>query len=553
MPLAASLIIFGAIAWAQDTADQIEDRFERDRQPLSQRGQAIPEFDPLNPPPAAAGITFRLGTVNLVGNTVLSDGDLRQLFGSAEGKNISVTDVFVLANRITAFYGAQGFPLSRAIVPAQEIGASGSITIRVVEGFVDQAVVDEEAEPNSLLQGHARRLESERPISNKTLERELLLADDLPGISVGSVLSRSEESLGGTTVFLDVAEEPLFYWNFTLDNRGSDAVGPWQADVQLTFNNLIHQNSRTEFRIVNSSLNKELIFGTVEHTAVLNDLGTTVSGSLKHSQSEPGTPIFKAIELETEATTTAFEARHPWIRGRNKNLEIYAGLEARDSETQSLGTPISSDKIRSFRFGLDFDNKDKSGGLNTASIELSKGLSAVGAKANDDPLNSREFGLVDYTKATLEVSRTQQLGALSPDLANWSIHGAALGQFTSDPLLSSEECSIGGEDFGRAFDSSTLSGDRCGALSVEVRRQMAGNGVFKNLQLYGFYDLGSVSNIDPGGPIGSVSLASTGLGARFGFTDRHSGSIEITKQLRNSGGGIDDSTPRLFVSFKGEF
>ena len=82
---------------------------------------------------------------------------------------------------------------------------------------------------------------------------------------------------------------------------------------------------------------------------------------------------------------------------------------------------------------------------------------------------------------------------------------------------------------------------------------MPSTGVFDSLQLYSFYDLGSVTNVDPGGPTGSVSLASTGLGARFGIMDRYFGSVEITKQLRNSGGGIDDSSPRLFVSLTGEF
>ena len=549
--LTAILLSSGG-AFAQQINDTIENRFDEPRAPLSQAGRIIPAFDPLATPPAASGITFRLSDIAVVGNTAISDEDLRMLYAASLGTEISVGELFSIANDITALYGQRGYPLSRAIVPAQEIGGQGVVRLQVIEGYVDKVIVEGAAAKNPLVQQHGRKITGERPISNQTLERHLLLANDLPGISVESVL-RSGEAVGGTTVILQTEPEKPFQFSITADNRGSEAVGPLQLDAKLVFANLIAPNSETSLRFVNAAASKELLYLTAEQRFVLNSEGTELSFGLQRSNSEPGTQIFKNIELEASATTAFLTLTHPLIRSRTKNLEVHGTFEARNSETLSLGLPLSQDRVRSLRFGFDFDNTDKVGGLNTVSVEISKGLSKLGASDVGDPLKSRQFGEINYSKVNLDMSRTQQLGALSPELSSWSVYGQLTAQLTSDPLLSSEECGIGGTEYGRAFDSSTISGDRCFAGSLEVRYRASNPGIFDSLQLYGFYEAGSVSNLDADALPGTNTLASAGLGARFAFMERYSGSIELAKQVRNTSGGINNSSPRVFFSLSGEF
>ena len=548
--VATFLSIGGAVA--QQINDTIEDRFNEPRVPLSKGGRFIPAFDPLGAPPAAAGITFRLNDIAVVGNTAISDEDLKTLYAASIGTDISVGQLFAIANNITALYGQRGYPLSRTIVPAQEIDGKGVVRLQVIEGYVDKVVVEGNGAKNPLVQHHGEKITEERPISNGTLERHLLLADDLPGISAKSVL-RSGEAVGGTTVVLQTEQEKPFRFSVTADNRGSEAVGPLQLDAKLVFANIIAPNSETSLRLVNAAASKELLYLTAEQRFVLNSEGTELSFGLERSKSQPGTQIFQDIELESSAITAFLTVSHPLIRSRSKNLEVYGTLEARNSETLSLGLPLSEDNVRSLRFGFDFDNTDKVGGLNTVSVEISKGLSGFGASDNGDPLKSRQFGVVNYGKLNLDLSRTQQLGALSTDLSSWSVYGQLTAQLTGDPLLSSEECGIGGTDYGRAFDSSTLSGDRCFAGSLEVRYQTANPGVFDSLQLYGYYETGSASNLDADAPQGSDTLLSAGLGARFAFKERYSGSVELAKQVRNTAGAIDDASPRVFFSISGEF
>lgn len=542
----------GGAALAQPTAGQIEKQFAVPRKPLSKPGRAIPKFDPLLPPPAAAKISFRLKHVDIIGNTVLSTAALSSAYQGLIGKKVSVSQVFGIANAITSLYGKHGYSLSRAIVPAQQIDGTGTVRIRVVQGFVDHVRIAGKAPPNKLIEAHARKIEADRPIRNSTLERYLLLSNDLPGVTVHSVLKKSPKTFGATTVILDAEPTKPFSGTFSLDNRGSNAVGPLELDLGLSYANLIGKNSKTSLRLVNASLDRELYYLTLKHKMVLNSEGLTLSFGVRASKSHPGTLTYTKIDLVTSATTTFAELRYPVIRTRNLNLQAYGALDIQNEQTYALGAPLSRDRLRVLRFGLDFDQSDRYGGLEAISAQVSKGLSGLGATGNGDPLNLPTNGRVDFTKLTLDVSRTQQLGAFDPKLSAWALNIKAMAQLTGDPLLTSEQCSLGGSQYGRAFDASTISGDRCVAASFEARYDVPHPAQLNSLEFFSYYDVGKVSDVHPLSAPTSANIASAGLGARFAFLKRYSASIEVDKQLRNTLAALDPS-PRLFVSLSGRF
>lgn len=535
---------------SQATVEQVETRFDERRAPLSAPGRIIPAYDPLEVPSAASAVLFILGGITLIGNTAITDVEILPFYRDLLNQEIPVSTIFALANRITGYYGERGYPLSRALIPAQDIGPDGVVVVRIVEGFVDRVVSDnDEFDRNAILQGHAVRLTQDRPITSAVIERQLLLSDDLPGLGVRSVLRRSDEVQGASTIVLDIDEEPPIRYSFNVDNRGTDSIGPFQAEASVSVSNLFHSNSQTRLRFANASASRELLFLELNHDAVLSSSGLRLLLGVRGSRALPGGENFRAIELESKSTTAFAELRFPAIRSRSQNLELFGRIEARNAETSALGSLLSRDRVRTVGFGLDYDRSDELGGLNSFSLAVRKGLSGLGANSNDDPLNSRANGQVDYLTATLDLSRNQRLGAISEDLASWSVFGQIRAQATGTPLLSSEECSLGGSEIGRAFDPSTLSGDRCVAGLVELRYQVDRAGFWDDLQLYGFADAGSVSDI--GGE--SSFLSSAGLGARFGLMDNYRGSIEVSRQMQNTGGGIDTKSPRLFVSFSGEF
>jgi hemolysin activation/secretion protein len=97
---------------------------------------------------------------------------------------VTLQTVYDIAAKITAKYGADGYVLSRAVVPPQELSPQGAtVRIQIVEGYVDRVEW-----PATLSHYHdffsyyANKIIAERPTNIRTLERYLLLAGDLPGL-----------------------------------------------------------------------------------------------------------------------------------------------------------------------------------------------------------------------------------------------------------------------------------------------------------------------------------------------------------------------------------
>ena len=544
------------LAQSAPDASQLERQFEATPEPKSQAGNFIPEFDPLTAPDIANSLQFTLQGANIEGSTVFDDAQFQTLYADKIGQQISVADIYALANTITKLYADAGYSLSRAIVPQQEIDENGGvIRLQVIEGYIEDVVIEGELHDRRDFFGYFKQqITAERPIRSQTLERYTLLADDLPGTVVKSTLRRSPERTGAVTLILQVEDKTLG-GSVTVDNRGTDAVGPIQVNGQYTIGNALGLLGETRLQIVNSGFGQELVFGSIQHDMQLHPEGTYLTLEAKRSESEPGTSALRAIDLESESTTASVTITHPFIRSRQTNLSAYAKAEIRESESLTLGATSSKDSIRSGRIGARFDHSDAYQGSNFVGLEVSQGIEGLGSSKNGDLDNSRANGQVDYTKATLDISRTQGLGFFHPALAPLQLHVAATGQWSKDALLSSEECSLGGASFGRAYDSSEITGDHCLAGSIEFRFNPKVEAPFRYLQPYAFYDIGGVWNINRIDPtdIESASLASAGLGVRFGVWEYFSGSLEVSKPLTRIVANEGNDDIRVFFSLTGRF
>ena len=148
-----------------------------------------------------------------------------------------------LARRITAKYGADGYVLSRAIVPPQQLDPKGAVLqIRVIEGWIDKVEW-----PQNLLRyrdffsDYATRITAQRPVNIRTIERYLLLGNDLPGLKFSTSLRPADNEVGASTLVVEVTEKPLDV-TARVDNRGTAARGPYQFLTAAAINNVLHQH-----------------------------------------------------------------------------------------------------------------------------------------------------------------------------------------------------------------------------------------------------------------------------------------------------------------------
>lgn len=515
----------------------------------------VPAVDAPEPgaaPDGAEAIRFVLEGVTAEGATVYPPEDLADLWADRLGTSVSLADLHAIAGAVTARYRADGWILSQAVVPAQTI-EGGRIRLQVVEGFV--AAVDVRGAPRGggdRIAALAAPILAARPLHGATLERSLLLMNDLPGLTVRGVLAPAEGVPGGARLDL-LIEERRFDIRAQLDNRGTDLLGPYQTSVAVGLNSLMLTNERIDLQAVaagDPEDGRELAYGSASIRLPVGHAGTIAAFAGSLSRTAPGGPL-APLDVEGQAWSLTVSASHPVIRSRVENLYLSAQLDLTESETEIFGsTRLSRDRLTVLRASALWNRADALGGVTVAEVIASRGIEALGASDAGDPTLSRAAGRPDFLTVRGTVSRLQGLGPLHEDL---SLLVAATGQRADGALLAAEEFGLGGEIFGRGFDPSEVTGDDGLAVRVELRwtgegpggdrrgrdRQaggdLLGGGIASALdgwQIYGFADAGRVWNRDPAtGDPTHQSLVSAGIGLRLDLAGRFGASAELAKPI----------------------
>jgi len=491
-----------------------------------------------------------------------------------KGKIVSLYDIYQLADRVTTRYRNDGFFLSRAVVPDQTI-ENGIVHIRIVEGYIDNIVIqtDQKADAkplsintsvkgnlgqrSDLFQKFAEKIRKYQPIHIDDLERDSLLArlerytlliNDLPGVSASSKLSASKDKTGATDLTLVLSEKP-FDASLSYDNRGTKTAGPRQVTVTLGANNLLGLYEKTSLTYVQTTDNRELEYFSLSHEETLNSEGTKLTVSGNKSWAEPGAYL-TYLEMVSRSESFEINLSHPFIRRRQKNLSIHARLTYKNSVSISLGDLSSRDRIRALRVGATYDYADAWNGISYISAELHQGLKILNATDKGYASATRSFGRPDFTKFTLDLHRSQRLPL------GFGMTMAATGQWSAHELLSSEEFGYGGSQYGRAFDSSEITGDHGLAAKLEVQYFDPPPIPNTKYHFYAFYDFGATYNkMSSADEVWRETGASAGGGMRFKVYENFSGSLEVAKPLTRSVNALneDGNDPRIFFKLTASY
>lgn len=518
----------------QDVAPgrRIESQIQ-DRAPISIPAPQAPTQTPI---PNADRIRFTLRAVLIEGATVYPASQFAPLYQGLVGQQVTLAQLFQIANQITLQYRQDGYILSRAVVPAQQIGADGVARIRVVEGYVANVTVEGEGARNLRVQNVVSRVMRFRPLRADQLERYLLLANDLPGIRARGVLTPSR-TVDGASDLTVVAEDRRVDGYVGIDNRGTRFVGPEQLFSAIAFNNLMDFGERTVFRLTVTPWDvRELRSFEAGQTWLLGDEGTQLTGSVSYLRSRPGLTL-RPLRVLNTGTSFQVQIRHPWIRSRSENLYTYGTFAVRDLSTSFLGDPVTppstEDRLRIIRVGATYDFVDNWQGVNTFLIEFSQGLQFLNATRNDNPLRSRTDARTDFRKILLEAARLQSLGFVTPGL---QVQVSASAQFhLGTGLPASEQYGLGGLPFGRSYNPSEITGDSGfgGAIELQYGRSVTAEWLrqyLREYQAYVYYDGGIVwNNTSTGTRV--PNLQSTGIGLRMNAVSGLTANIEVNKAL----------------------
>lgn len=545
-------LVFTAQLWtapvsAQTTggttdAGQIERRIDdatpqQPRQP--ERGPDLPDL------PEEAGddeAEFILAAVSLLGVETLSAEDLAPTYEDLLATTVTTATAAQIANEITQIYRDAGYVLSRAFVPPQTID-TGVLTVQVAEGSVTEVVIEGIDGAPVDLAAYANAIRGEQPLTLDTLERNILLIGDLPGITVAkSSLDEDEEGSGAFRLTLVIEYDAVDGTAYS-DNRGTPSVGRLQAWLSGGTNSVLGHGERLQAGIFTVPHQpEELLYKEISYLQPLGSAGTEALLSASHSAIDSGS---SSGELNTESESHRFALRlsHPIVRSRTENLWINGFAEYRNATEDQSGVENYDDRLRVLRVRMNY-NRSGETFFSSALLRLSQGIDVLGASQERAGPLSRFDGHPKFTKISGELSHAQSIyGGLSAQVS-------AIGQKSANSLLASEEFAVGGSRFGRAYDFAEVTGEDGIAGALELRYSFEDTGdVVEFLQVYGFYDMGAVWNRNASGPFRRHSLSSAGVGLRINLPRSIFMSVEaaqpLTRPVDTSGG---NTHPRYFFS-----
>jgi len=526
---------------------EVQRQLEQMRVPRASVSNAPPPA-PEQPVPADADqLRFVLKGVDISGGTVYGSHDIESVSAPLIGHEITVAEVFRLANTLTARYRRDGYILSQVLVPAQSI-QGGHVHLLAVEGFLASVQFRGAIPENDkVLASLARKLQGERPLTAATLERYLLLMNDLGETSARGTLVPSPQVQGAADLVVDFTRRYKLS-SFTADSRNSRSLGPYRATADIDWYAVANSWDRLSVK-TGSSFNERLNFIGLGYGSTVSGSGLRWNLNVMGVRAHPAPAAnLTATDLNTRSLSSALQLDYPLLRSRARNLYLHGSLTTFDGRSELVLSDVSDDHIRAARTGLTFDFADFWRGVNTLDIEYSHGFSALGARDTgtaDAPL-SRATGRADFSKVTWYAARLQSLGG------GWTGLLAATGQEAFTTLLAPELFAFGGEPFGRGYDPAEVVGDSGQAVKAELRFS-GGRGAswLPAYSFYGFYDRGWIRRRDALNQPAHEQAASCGAGIRLtSAASRWQAFLEVAKPLDHDVAAEGNRHPRVYFGIQ---
>ena len=525
----------------------VEPGRERPAAPAAPQGN----FDITIPAPKRAPLgqdvdllRFQVRGIVIEGATALSSGELDGLKAPLIGREASLSEIIGLAEAIEVRYREAGYLLTRTVVPPQRT-RDGIFRIRVIEGAIASIAVEGvSGAVEERVRGILAPLLGEHPLRNDTMERALLLLNDLPGMKASGLLKPSKEETGAADLVVTAAIHPVES-SASLDNRSSRYEGPWVANADLGLTSLAGLGERVSLGVSSTPDGRKMKGMRAGYAQPLGDDGLLASLSFDYSMSRPGF-ILADQDARTFSTNLGSRLAYPLLRTRASSVVLDGGLTLRAANSHLAGATISYDRWRVADVKLAWTHTGWLAGVDSASVGLSKGLPMLGGSQRGSEGLSRNDADPGFTKATVDLGRLQSIAPA------WDLFLGVSGQYSCDVLPSGEEFALGGTTYGHGFDPSALVGDHGIGTTASLRHDITSlMPDLKSLMVYTFVDNGLVWTRDSRSQQG---LGSFGGGLRAGLNDSLDATLEAAHRAygaqHSSAGG---NAARIILALSGRF
>ncbi len=458
-------------------------------------------------PPSAP---FLIIGIQLSGNSAFDSETLHALIAEAEGRSLTLAQLGQVVSRITNYYHSHGYPLARAIIPAQTI-QGGLVHVEVIEARYGRVeLVNRSHVVDPLLQATLGALQPGQPVAQAPLDHALLLLSDVPGVAVGATLMPGQ-IVGTSDLQVDTTPTSAVTGNVALDNYGNRYTGRARLGGTVS---LIDPARIGDTLSLSGLASDDMNYGSLSYEALLDGAGTRLGGAYSALHYILGDPL-AALDGHGSAEIESLWLKHPFLRTPDVNLYGQIQYDHKQLDDAIGASDLHTDRhLNDLTASLAGDLRDGllTGGVNTWSLGWTSGrlgfddASAQLADAETSDTQGR-FSLWNANFSRLQ--RVSQSNALYVTIS---------GQRSNANLDPAEKMVAGGPYTVRAYDMGVLSGDSGILASAELRHEL---GVLWRgpLQIVAFADTQhlTINHSDWAAGPNSATLSGAGLGLNWSW------------------------------------
>ena len=528
-PLAIALLAAPAFAQqAPPTSGQLLQQAQPPQQPLPRGEPGIQIQTPLTSH-VTDNTPFEVKQIVVSGNTTFDTGTLHALVADGEGHRQTLATLTAFAQRITDYYRAHGYPLSRTVIPQQEL-SDGVVQLKVVEARYDHVqVTNHSGVQTSLLNATLSPLQNGQLVTQASLDRQLLLLNDLPGVQAHAVLGPGTVP-GTSDLNVEAQALPRVIGNLTLDDGGDRYTGRIRLGGNVAVNNLVGLGDQLSAGLLVSD--KHMHYGHLAYDFALNGAGTRfgLAYSALSYQLGDGLSDLHARGHATEASAWLSQAI---VRSPNTNLSARLEVDNHHLADDTGSTGVHDDRHTwDWTASTTFDHRDSwgGGGVTLAQLSLTRGqlgFDNLAAKASDAVTADTQGHELHWNG---NVSRLQMITTTT------RLYVSLSGQYSHRNLDSSEQFLLGGMQSVRGYEVSTLAGASGYLATAELRHDLRLPGGAWQGSV--FVDHGGLwINPQPwAGNTGSnhATLSSVGVGLNWAGPDQWIAQVQVGQPVGNT-------------------
>ena len=408
---------------------------------------------------------------SLEGNVHIKSEKLLSLLSSYKNKNLTFNEMQIIASIITKEYRSEGYIVARAYIPIQNM-SDGVLEIAIIEGKYGEFKLSNKSQVKTfLIQSMLNHSKTEDVINNNSLERGLLLVNDIPGIVISNTVIRAGKTIGSSDFMITIDKTKPYDAYVLLNNYGGRYTGEQQLIAGLNLyspfnigdklslvgflsdeNNLRNGSISYEFPIYKNGLRAEISYSKTFYSLARE---------------------FKSLNAQGNSKSYHVKISYPLVKKRAENLNIFVKVKESALSDEIKATSFKSDKnLRAYSLGFDFMKTNLSWFNLNQYLKTSMILSHGKLKFEDDSQRAIDKAGVntegEYSKIELFLNYNIELNKRIT-LENSFKYQHALGGKNLD---GSEDFSVAGAYGVKLYPNGELSAENGYLLKLEAKYKL---------------------------------------------------------------------------------